>query len=405
MSNVKALANFQFRTILGHYPTGVVVVTALDGAENPIGMTVGSFTSVSLDPPLIGFLPTRDSRSFGRLRGATSFCVNVLAADQEWLCRRFATSAKGPVDDRWAGVAWSASPSGAPVLDRVVAWIDCTLASITEAGDHFFVLGRVEELQVVRPVQPLLFFQGGYGRFVPLSRTGAHDDGEVIAGARMAERARPALEALAAAAGAECSVMTAADGDLIVAGTVAPPGCQARSQPGRRIPLLPPLGEAYVAWQAPEAREYWLSSAAGQDQETIASYRRRLHLTRERGWSMSLAADPGGGADAVQGDPHELLYEALHEYSWHHLTPARQRAIEQEIARVSRYYEPVELTGGQRYDVHSLVAPVYGAGGGVRMVLRLSRLPRQAAAADVERWLSLLLDTARGLSADADGAR
>ena len=82
-----SLATFQFRTILGHYPTCVVVVTALDAAGSPTGMTVGSFTSVSLDPPMIGFLPTRDSRSFRRLRGATSFCVNVLAADQEWLCQ------------------------------------------------------------------------------------------------------------------------------------------------------------------------------------------------------------------------------------------------------------------------------------------------------------------------------
>ena len=388
---------FQFRTILGHYPTGVVVVTALDSDGTPVGMTLGSFTSVSLDPPMIGFLPTRGSRTFARLRTATSFCVNVLAADQDWLCRRFASSA---VEDKFAGVTWRPSPSGAPLLDDVVAWIDCTFADIVEAGDHYFVLGEVSGLEVVRPVQPLLFFQGGYGRFVPLSRPTAHD-AEVITGTRLAEAARPGMQALAAELGAECSALTSAGGDLIVVATTAAPGQDTLGAVGQRIPLRPPLGELYVAWQGAEAAEAWLASAPKVDEETRADYRRRLELARQRGWSMSLAGDPDpGSGDGAGPAPHERLSDALREYSWHELTPARQRAIEQEITQVSRCYAPVTLAPGGRYDVNSLVAPVFGAEGEVLMVLRLSQLPRRASAAQVERWLGRLLETARSLSAD-----
>lgn len=397
-----AIAGAQFRTILGHYPTGVAVVTAMSPEGEPVGMTVGSFTSVSLDPPLIGFLPTRDSRTFGRLREAGSFCVNVLAADQEQTCRLFA---RGPLpgvpDERWKTVRWHLSPSGAPVLDDAVAWIDCALAEVAEAGDHFFVMGQVRLLEVVRPVQPLLFFQGGYGRFVPLSVPSARDDGEVIEGTRLAERARPAIESLARATGAECSVLTAAGGDLIVVAAAAPPGLPARPVIGRRIPMLPPLGEAYMAWQSPAAIDYWLARAAVTDPESASDYRRRLCLARERGWSMSLAADVAPGADAGPAgeNPHEALYDALLDYSRHSLTPARKREIEQEIARMSPYYMPTDLEPGGRYDVHSLVAPVFGTDGLVTMALRLSRLPRRAAAEEVQRWAALLVETARALSA------
>lgn len=380
---------FQFRTILGHYPTGVVVVTALDENGVPAGMTLGSFTSVSLEPPLIGFLPTCGSRTFARMRTAKSFCVNVLAADQDWVCRRFASSS---VEDKFAGVPWHPSPSGAPVLDDVVAWIDCSFGDIADAGDHYFVLGKVTDLQVVRPVQPLVFFQGGYGRFVPLARTTAHDS-ELITGTRLAEAARPAMQALAAELKAECSALTSAGGDLVVVAASTAPGLDDRGTVGQRIPLRPPLGELWVAWQGEEAAEAWLASAPKVDEETREDYRRRLELARQRGWSMSLASS--------EADPHARLGDALREYSSPELTPARQRTIEQEITRVSRYYAPVDLSAGARYDIHSLVAPVFGADGDVLMVLRLAQLPRRATAAQVEQWLARLLETARSLSADS----
>lgn len=159
-STVDAL---RFREVLSHYPTGVTVVTAIAEDGGPAGMAVGSFTSVSLDPPLVAFLPDKSSTSFPRISSATSFCVNVLAADQEAVCRAFARRG----GDKFAGISWSPTPSGAPRLDGAAAWIDCEFHSITEAGDHYLVLGKVRDLDVSTTHRhPLVFFQGGYGRFV-----------------------------------------------------------------------------------------------------------------------------------------------------------------------------------------------------------------------------------------------
>ena len=152
-----------FRRVLGHYPTGVCVVTATDPQERPVGMVVGSFTAVSLDPPLVAFFPDRRSTTWPRIEEAGRFCVNVLAGDQRAVCRTFST----PAVDRFADVRWRQSPGGAPILEAVVAWIDCALHAVHEAGDHFIVLGRVEALDLVRADQPLLFFRGRYGNFAP----------------------------------------------------------------------------------------------------------------------------------------------------------------------------------------------------------------------------------------------
>jgi flavin reductase (DIM6/NTAB) family NADH-FMN oxidoreductase RutF len=150
----------RFRQVLGHFPTGVTVVTAAP-ATGPVGLAVGSFASVSLDPPLVAFFPDRSSSSWPQIEAAGSFCVNILAEDQEVVCRRFA--AKG--DDKFAGLGWKPARSGAPLLDGVLAWIDCDIESVTEAGDHFCVMGRVRDLDVGQDGGPLLFFRGGYGRF------------------------------------------------------------------------------------------------------------------------------------------------------------------------------------------------------------------------------------------------
>jgi 3-hydroxy-9,10-secoandrosta-1,3,5(10)-triene-9,17-dione monooxygenase reductase component len=154
-----------YRKVLGHYPTGVCVVTATLADGRRSGMVVGSFTSVSLSPPLVGFFPDRSSSSWPLIESAGKFCVNILASDQQDLCRRFA--AKG--DDKFADLPYRLSANGSPVLEDVVAWIDCTLDTVHEAGDHYIVLGRVQELDIARPEQPLLFFKGGYGGFAPLA--------------------------------------------------------------------------------------------------------------------------------------------------------------------------------------------------------------------------------------------
>jgi flavin reductase (DIM6/NTAB) family NADH-FMN oxidoreductase RutF len=161
----------RFRHVLGHFATGVAVITAI-GPSGPVGMVVSSFTSVSLEPPLVAFLPDRSSTSWPKIRTAGAFCVNILSAGQEELCAQFAR--KGI--DKFAGVAWRPASSGAPILDGGMAWIDCELTQTFESGDHYIAIGRVLQLEAAEYGVPLVFFQGGYGHFeVPRSQASAAD--------------------------------------------------------------------------------------------------------------------------------------------------------------------------------------------------------------------------------------
>ncbi|MCY4102472.1 MAG: flavin reductase family protein [bacterium] len=149
----------EFRRVLGHYPTGVTVVT---GAENgsPAGLAIGSFGSVSLDPPLVMFCPGKSSGSWPVIEASGNFCVNVLAEDQTAVSSRFA----GRDPDKFADISWSTRVTGSPVIEGCLAWIDCTIETVHDAGDHWIVLGRVADLAVERPDGvPLIFFKGGYG--------------------------------------------------------------------------------------------------------------------------------------------------------------------------------------------------------------------------------------------------
>ena len=155
----------EFRRVLGHYPTGVTVVTAAtDGG--PVGLAIGSFGSVSLDPPLVMFCPGRSSNSWPAIQASGSFCVNVLAEDQAEVSSLFA----GRDPDKFAGVAWDTRATGSPVIEGCLAWIDCTIETTHEAGDHWIAIGRVADLGVGRPeAGPLIFFKGSYGGVRPLS--------------------------------------------------------------------------------------------------------------------------------------------------------------------------------------------------------------------------------------------
>lgn len=146
-----------FRAVLGHAPTSVVVVTGCNAEGKPFGITIGSFVSVSLDPPLVGFLPGTSSNSWKSISESGKFCVNILGADQEELCWRFAKEG----DDKFAGVEWTTSSNGSPVLSNVIGVIDCSIESETVAGDHYFVVGRVSEMSHASDVQQaMVFFRG-----------------------------------------------------------------------------------------------------------------------------------------------------------------------------------------------------------------------------------------------------
>lgn len=150
----------EFRRVLGHFPTGVTVVTGIDD-DGPIGMAIGSFVSVSLDPPLVGFLPQVESSTWKRLKETGCFCVNVLGEDQKDVCGVFASKS----DDKFAGIDWTTEVTGAPVIPGSIAWIDCETHAVHDGGDHDIVVGMVKALGTVGSTGPLLFFQGGYGRY------------------------------------------------------------------------------------------------------------------------------------------------------------------------------------------------------------------------------------------------
>lgn len=154
-----AIDSADFRRVLGHFPTGVVVITAVHDGE-PAGLAIGSFSSVSLDPPLVGFFPAKSSSTWPRIEAAGSFCVNVLHEDQGDVCRTFAQSG----GDKFSAVTWEPAPTtGAPLLDGALAWIDCRLDQVVDGGDHYFVMGLVTALGTGRDGGPLVFFRGKYG--------------------------------------------------------------------------------------------------------------------------------------------------------------------------------------------------------------------------------------------------
>ncbi|MFD5075620.1 flavin reductase family protein [Streptomyces sp. NPDC058371] len=159
----------EFRRVMGSFATGVTVITApaaAPGAEDtdapgtPAGFACQSFSSLSLDPPLIAFMVGRTSTTWPRIARAGVFCVNVLGAHQGELCRGFAVSGS----DKFAGVVYDAAPaSGSPRLAGALAWIDCTIHAVHTGGDHLIVVGRVDALGTsADDAAPLLFHRGRF---------------------------------------------------------------------------------------------------------------------------------------------------------------------------------------------------------------------------------------------------
>jgi flavin reductase (DIM6/NTAB) family NADH-FMN oxidoreductase RutF len=150
----------EMRRVLGHFCTGIAVISAHDGTH-PIGFTCQSVTSVSLEPPYISFCPSNSSTSWPLIREAGTLCVNILAADQQDVCAQFATRG----DDKFEGIDWRPGINGAPTLDGTLASIEAEVEFEHGAGDHSIVVARVTGLWAHAERAPLLFFRGGYGAF------------------------------------------------------------------------------------------------------------------------------------------------------------------------------------------------------------------------------------------------
>ncbi|WP_345751336.1 flavin reductase family protein [Microbacterium rhizophilus] len=373
-----------FRDVMGHYPTGVVVVTAMiDGA--PVGMVVGTFSSVSLEPPLVSFMPMTTSASYAQLRTAESVTISVFAHDQITACRTLAS--KDP--DKFHKVEWETSPFGAPQISGAVAHIHGRISQEIEAGDHFITIVAVDDLAVVRPTTPLLFFQGGYGGF---STTGlaAHVDETLISAVRVAEAARPQLDRLAKRFGCTAAALVQVSSlDQTIGATSYGGDTEVDERIGVRIPLIPPLGEAAVAWDTAQV-DQWVTRIYPPDQDVIDGYRAAAEKVRRQGYAVS----------RVDGDPaaYDALSEALAEYAGSELTPARDRAVRGTIAAAKACFGGSIGGDETTADLASVVVPVFDptadekANSGV--VLRLGNLPQGVSGTEARAWVTALQEAA-----------
>jgi flavin reductase (DIM6/NTAB) family NADH-FMN oxidoreductase RutF len=156
------IAPDEFRRVLGHFATGVTVVTTVDAGRRPTGLTVSAFASLSLDPPLILVCVDHKSQTYSALMERGGFAVNVLGTGHESISRRFATT----TTDKFDGVAYAESPLGLPLIEGALAHLECTTVSTHVEGDHTILVGRVERTSL-GDGEPLLYFRGKYGRLQP----------------------------------------------------------------------------------------------------------------------------------------------------------------------------------------------------------------------------------------------
>jgi flavin reductase (DIM6/NTAB) family NADH-FMN oxidoreductase RutF/DNA-binding IclR family transcriptional regulator len=388
MSGTDTVSGFdprEFRNVLGHFPTGVVVVTAISEAGEPVGMAVGSFTSVSLEPPLVAFLPDKSSSTFPKIRKAGSFCVNVLSVSQESVCRAFATKNA----DRFTSVGWRPSESGAPILNDVVAWIECSVDSLYEAGDHLIVIGAVRNLAVENPSLPLLFFQGGYGGFAPEALVmGANP--QLIEQLQLADRVRGHLEQLSNDLGVGAlALAVAGDYQYVVASAQPQESGRVPARVGRRLPFQAPWGTFFLAWANEHERDAWYARAdIKPDDERFGLLESEMALIREHGFSVSLRTG--------QDSSYETALELMDNYG---PTPNYERQLV-SAARSIEHFNPLSrLFESNANQVRRIRVPVFTVDGEVALVISLSDLPEGISLDIVRDYVARLKDIASAVSA------
>lgn len=374
----------RYRQVLGQYPTGVSAVTAMRGNAEPVAMIVGSFTSVSLDPPLVAFFPDRASSSWAKLRDCEHFCINILSAEQERLCRILAS--KSP--DKFIGTAHKLSTRGNPVLDGVVAWIECERYSVSDAGDHHMVLGHVRDMKIVTAGLPLLFYQGGYGRFTPTSMVALDAPGLTLEQLRSVDCARPEMEGLSAALSGRCIATVPVGGELAIAASAG----RARHEApgtlvGQLLPNAPPTGSIFAAWLADEQAQKWLGRLRNPDRRQ--SSRTALRSVRARGYSLGLINDGQRKFSA--------RLEAIAAGQ------ADTAGLEEMIEDLS--YDPEILSPAVYTSVRLVTAPVFDRSGQVTLALTLYDFPKPLAPSLVESYITRVVEAAARVTTKLTGEK
>jgi flavin reductase (DIM6/NTAB) family NADH-FMN oxidoreductase RutF/DNA-binding IclR family transcriptional regulator len=346
----------QFRQVLGQYPTGVVVITAVVPGEAPAALTIGSFTSVSLEPPLVAFYPDKSSTSWPRIQQQGKFCVNVLSAEQEHLCRQFSQKSS----DKFSGIDWRPSPNGSPILEGAVAWMDCEVAEVRELGDHHLVVGRVLALDSQASDLPLLFFRGGYGRFIHSSLVAA--DTRLVEFLPAVEVIRTVLESTATECKAECLLAARLHDEFVVlasAGNSPTVGDARPTRVGRRLPYIAPLGVALAAWGPPDDIPRWIARDSTTGHAELERWSELLAMVRDRGYVIGRGDIPYAALERAIEDRDgsvcsDIVLEALSEVRETMLTQP-QLSDEHEECDVRSLTVPVFLPGN-----HTLQIGLYG---------------------------------------------
>lgn len=340
---------YEFRRVMGAYPTGVVVVTAKDQESGEaLAMTVGSFVSVSLEPPLIGFLPTKTSSSWAKLQasGTRRFGVNVLSDEQEDVCRAVARRK----EDKLEGFEWELSEHGSPVLKDSVAFLDCEINSVSDAGDHHWVMGDVLDMYTQGSELPLLFFRGGYGSFAPGAMAINTDIPTAVL--RQLDVVRPHMEKLSSELVSEVTLMTRMKGELINVGAVGMSGRQPVARIGVHAPFMPPIGGVFAAFGGPEAEQLWFSQAADETtDETRARFEQGLQHVRDRGYAYGIGHEAG---EAIEATAHDAYSTG---------TPEERAALTAVVNAAAETFNVVDVEPDQEYEFHSATAPVFDKDG------------------------------------------
>ena len=366
-----------FREVTGHYPTGVAVVTGRSADGDILALVVGTFSSVSLDPPLVSFMPMKTSRTFETMRQCESLCVNIVGGEQEREVLTIAQRWENKLD----GIDWFPSPSGDPVLADSIAWIDTRVHDIVEAGDHWIALCAVTDMAVTNPVAPLIFFQGGYGSFVCTSLM-ARMDHEILPAIHAAHGARADVEALAARIGCAVSVFTAvSDDEMAAVLSATAPGIDRKENLAQRIPISPPIGDTHIFDRPAIEQDRWIGKLRTGDEAEKNIHRERLEFVRRHGYLASFLPAEGQSA-------YTPMCEATRQYETGRLTPLQERQIRETIRHTAVDYRTRELDDTERYDIGSLVLPVRDRSGNYTLTLRLAQLPARASGHTVKQWLA-----------------
>jgi flavin reductase (DIM6/NTAB) family NADH-FMN oxidoreductase RutF/DNA-binding IclR family transcriptional regulator len=357
----------------------VVVVTAYDAAGDVVGMTLGSFTSVSLDPPLVAFLPSVTSNSWKSLRDTgVSYGINILGNDQESVCRAVAMKKERKFED----IETYRSPYGNPVIAGSVAFIDCSATQIHDAGDHQIVVCEVEDLHILDGEDPLLFFRGGYGSFVPQSLT-AYGPGLLDRLTRV-DVVRPIMDELATTFDTEVTISSLVGDQIVVlAATGRTRTDTILTRLGARFPFVAPIGALYAAWGDAGLREHWMASVPSATPEERAQLLARIDRIRERGYSVNIG-------HAV----NERLFRLAAE-----VTSGTVEVTKDELGRSFQaeqsMFDPSTLSDDDRVEFRSVSAPVLDSAGRVALTLLLWGPPEEITWSAVKVYVDALVAAAK----------